>query len=1214
MEHLHVKSTPESAARTNDIQTTKICKDIRMGNIAAILVYSFFTFTMIFSVAGPACAQEGTTPPQQTLPQEKTFTLSGTYSIEEIFDLMDKETGIYVNRSSKVIDFSQEVTVYFRKTPVAEVMDKVLGDRLVDWTYRGGNIILFRSQHPVRLNNGEQLITVTGMVMDNDGVALPGVTIMVKGEKKGGVTNGSGFYKIERVHPQSVLIINSIGFLSRQYRLDGEHTKNFILEPAVAQIEAVEVTANTGYQVLKKRETPGAYNVIDSTLINRAVSPNILDRLEGISGGILVSRTPGTINWFPKTPDGADNGFYIRGFNTISPNSVNPNPLIILDNFPYEGNITNINPNDIASMTILKDAGSTSIWGARSGNGVIVLTTKTGKYGEKMKINFNVSMSLGLKPKLHDDIHFIESKDYIEIERTLFSQGFYEQDINNTFNRPAITPVVSLLLRNRNGELNNLELENQLNQLKLNDVRRDFSEHAYRNSFGEQYSINIRGGTKDFSYFLSLGHDRARTKFVRNYQNRTNVVYNNIFKPAKNLEVNAYINYTQNNLQIGNNVAFRGVQSKNGRSGELYPYASFTDKQGNKVPVVKDYNTLFTDSLHRLGYLDWNYYPLDEISNNTNKNTLQNLILKASINYKFLRFFQASLSYQNQRQIINGNNYYSANSYFTRDLVNTFSSYNIATGRITQQLPAGGIMINGDYDWKANNVRGTLGVNRNIKSHGFRLLVGGEVRELDAEGSERAQAGYSDINGTPVTNLNTNILYPLTPVGQGKLNTFLDFDGSTSSFLSRYISYFSVLEYNWDQRLELNLIARRDGGNLFGARTNRKFSPFWAIAGGWSVDKEEFWNVDFVNRYYGSSYLTISRSPDVDPLTGLPTSVILNPPNEDLRWEKSKMLNIGSDFSLFQQHLEGSFDFFTKKSFDLIQRFDVAPQTGFSTVQLNSARTVTRGGELTLNGNWKFSRSVGWRPKLNISWISDKLLEYDQKPTRQSVILLDSRIGMVRLPGKSTKAMFSYKWAGLDAKTGDPQGYLNGEVSKNYTAMLNNFHTDSLVYHGSASPRIFGNVMNDITYKRWNLSVNLYYRFKYYFRKPGLPINYSDLLKGPHQDFSKSWRMAGDERYTNVPSVSVAYNDLRNQFYQRSEVLVEKADNIRLQDIRLSYTVTNTKEISKVKQIELYSYLSNVGIIWRANKLGLDPDLQYTAVLESYRIRPTISIGAILKL
>ncbi|WP_341837935.1 SusC/RagA family TonB-linked outer membrane protein [Chitinophaga pollutisoli] len=1227
MAYFHVKSTPEFAARTNDIQTTKICKDIRMGNIAAILVYGFFTFTLLFRVAGTARAQEAATPPQQTLPQEKTFTLSGTYSIEEIFDLMDKETGIYVNRSSKVIDFSQQLTVHFRNTPVAEVMDKVLGNQLVDWTYRGGNIILFRSQHPVRLKSEELLITVSGMVMDNDGVALPGVTIMVKGERKGGVTNGNGFYKIERVHPQSTLIINSIGFLSRQYRLDGERTKNFILEPSVAQIEAVEVTANTGYQVLKKRETPGAVSVIDSGFINRSTSFNILDRLDGAASGMLSIRTPEFGQFIPKMPSGADMGVYVRGVSTLSLNRVNPNPLIVLDNFPYEGDIKNLNANDYSDVTILKDATAAGVWGARSGNGVIVLTSKKGQYKERMKVDFATSLTFIKKPNLSYDQNYLNAFDYIEVERFLYDKGYFSADLSDKTFFPIVTPAVEIFDRKNKGEITQAEEDLLLRQLGSNDWRNDISKYAYRNALNQQYSIGVRGGTKDYAYYVSLSHDRNQSSMARNRNDRTTIVSSNQFKPLKNLEVSAMLNFSQQKIDVGNEVLTKSVQMTGGKYKYMYPYASMFDASGQPASIVKDYRASFSDSLSKLGFLDWKYRPIDEIYNLQNTFSLQNLLLRASIKYSFLKYFKVELNYQNERQMIFSQKYWDEQSYFARNLINSFSSYNAASRTVSRALPVGGIMAISDYDWRANSFRSSVSFQRRFKSHIISTIIGGELREVNASGFDRESVGYDNINGIPITNLNTSLSFPLTPIGNATLNDKLNLGGSNDGILNRYLSYYAIIDYNLLRKYDLTIIGRKDGTNLFGARTNERIKPFWSLGGGWHIEKEQFFKLNFVNSlklrvsigengniYNGSAYLTATRG--VDPLTGLPNSLVANPANAELSWEKVRIANLGLDFSMFKNVVFGSIELFRKSNKDLVQQVVLAPQTGFSSAYLNSAATKANGLEVTLNGVFKLGQ-VRWYSKLTATNLKDELVESTQLPNRSNIFINDPFTQMILVKGKSLKGVFSYKWAGIHPQTGDPQGYLDGQISREYSKILNNFHPDSLVYHGSGFPQWFGNWRNDFSYKNIHLSFTLTYKFKYYFRRPSVELNYVDILrKDAHMDYTKRWTKPGDELFTEVPSVTYPSNDLRSQFYQRSEVLVERGDHIRLQDIRLSYQ-SKLKQKGVFKSYELFTYCNNIGILWRANRMGLDPDVSHMGNLYLMTRVPnsfSASVGAIMKL
>lgn len=1197
---------------------------IRMGKIAAILVHTLLV-TMFLSVGSPSRAQQEALPPPQNVPKGLTVSLSGTFTVAQIFDSLHRQTNVYVNRNHEIIDFDRKLTVHFRNTPIREVMEKVLGDLPIDWMITGLDIVLFPSSTPVRLK--EETITVTGLVMDKDGVVLPGVTIMVKGEPKGGVTNGEGRFRIEKVLPKSTLVINSIGFLSRQYRLDGERKVTFILEPAVSQIEPVEITANTGYQVLKKKETPGAVVVIDSGFINRSTGMNILDRLEGGASGILMFRTAAISQFVPKLPSGADMGMYLRGFSTINPNRVNPNPLIVLDNFPYEGNIKNINANDITNVTILKDATAAGVWGARSGNGVIVLTTKKGQYKEKMKVDFATSLTFTKKPDWRYDRSNLNSSDFIEVEKFLYQQGYFASDFADRTNFYPISPAVEIFDRRAKGELTETEEQQLLNRLRKNDLHADVARYSYRNALSQQYSIGVRGGTKEFAYYVSLGHDRNQTNMVGNRNERTTIVSSNQFRPIKNLEVTALLNYSQQKIEMGNEVTAKNIQMQGGKYRFIFPYASFYNENGIAESYAKDFRQGFTDSVQGLGFLDWNYKPADEINNVRNNFSLQNLLLRASVKYSFLKYFNIDLSYQNERQMIFSQKYWDGNSYYARNLVNTFSIYNANTRTITKGLPEGGIMAIGDYDWQANSLRGSAGFQRQLNSHIINVVVGGEIRELSASGFDRVSVGYESFKGIPVTNLNPNVSLPLTPTGNATINDKLTLNGENEGILNRYLSYYGIINYNLLRKYDLTVIGRKDGTNLFGARTNERIQPFWSLGGGWHIDKEAFFRSKLINQlrlrasvgengniYNGSAYLTATRG--IDLLTGLPNSLIANPANEDLSWEKVKMLNLGLDFSILKNSISGSIDAYSKRTSDLVQQVSLAPQTGYTNALINSAATKAKGLEVTLNGNWKIRR-VQWFTKLNATYMKDELVKYDQVPNRQTMFLNDPYFEMILVKEHSLKGMFSYKWAGLDPKTGDPQGYLNGQVSKDYAKILNNINPDSLNYHGSALPQWFGIWRNDFKYRNFIFSFTLNYKFKYFFRRPSTEINYIDILsKNTNEDYSKRWQVPGDEVLTNVPSIIYPSNDLRSQFYHRSAVLVERGDHIRFQDIRVSY-LSPIKDQGFIKSFEVFTYLNNLGILWQANKYGLDPDVAHLSGFMNFNHLPTplsVTVGLIMKL
>ena len=221
--------------------------------------------------------------------------------------------------------------------------------------------------------------------------------------------------------------------------------------------------------------------------------------------------------------------------------------------------------------------------------------------------------------------------------------------------------------------------------------------------------------------------------------------------------------------------------------------------------------------------------------------------------------------------------------------------------------------------------------------------------------------------------------------------------------------------------------------------------------------------------------------------------------------------------------------------------------------------------------------------------------------------------GLTAVEGKSLFGIYAYRSAGLDPANGDPRGYYNGAVSKDYLNITQNTSTDSLVYFGSARPAVFGSLRNTVSYKRVSLSFNITGRFKYYFRANSTSVNYSDLVAAdPHTDYLLRWQNPGDELKTTVPSLVYPSNANRSTFYQYSDVLVQKGDFIRLQDIQLSYSVPTGKKLIWVRDASIYLYAANIGILWRANNKGIDPDANDNTVYSS--IPQPFSIAAGIKL
>lgn len=1139
---------------------------------------------------------------QNSASEERTLTYSGNVTIGNIFRAIQKQTGFAVTFESSIINKELKLRVNFKNASIRDVMDKVTEGLNVSWVLVNTQIVLYQKETAAEVKPRD-VLKVSGSIMDTDGNPLPGATIIVKGTNKGATTGGNGRFTIDNVPKRTWLVISSVGYLSKQFFLENETELSFTLDEGVTQMEGITIVS-TGYQSLPMERSTGSFVPLDSTLVQRRVGTNILDRLDGVTSGLLnyTTSTPGNIS---KMPSVTSLGLSLRGLSTLSPNQVNVNPLIVLDNFPYEGDVRNINPNDIESITVLKDAASASIWGARSGNGVIVLTTKKGRLNEKMKIDFNTNVTIGSRPDLYYDPNYLNSSDYISIERHLFDQGYFNSDINNTTSRPPLSPVIDILAKERAQQLTSEQAEMQINQLKGNDVRKDFLKHMYQSSINQQYAINLRGGSKDITYYLSLGHDRNRDNLVRNGMYRTTITSSSMFMPTKNMEVTAFMNYSYSKVMQHNELRYGSVRTGGSTYDVLYPYAKLAGENGEALPTMRDYRNNYTDSVARLGFLDWRYRPLDEIKEGNNYTTIQGIVLRAAVKYKFASFLNAEVLYQHEKQLIEARNYRSEDTYFTRNLINRFSVYDTATQTIKYNFPRGGILSKGNYDWRIHNLRASLNYNQSFERHEITSIVGAEIREISATGTERNTVGHFDEFGMPDGNLNLNVLYPTNPVGVSTLNTpLLPLNGAVLGTLSRYVSYYANIGYSYNKRYDFTLSGRKDGANLFGVKANEKITPLWSVGAGWEMNREMFYNISWLpylklrasygfngNVYNGSAYLTGTNF--TNPLTGATSIIALSPANDQLRWEKVKLLNFGVDFSTKGARLSGTIEYYRKNGIDLVEKATLAPQTGFSSVNKNSASTLTKGWDISITGRI-MTGGLKWNSTLLLNVLHDKITAYSFKPTISSVITKDPEI-LLYVVGRPLRGILSYRWAGLDPKTGDPQGMLNGQISKDYNGIIRNASPDSLVYHGSATPTYFGSLRNDLAYKNFSLSFNIIYKLGYYFRRPSMNLNYlSTLSYYMNRDYSDRWKQPGDELRTDIPSLGFPTNTQRNDFYQYSELLVERADHVRLQDIRIGYTFGDSGPFkTRFKRIQLYSYLNNLGIIWRANKFKLDPDVYH---------------------
>lgn len=1037
-----------------------------------------------------------------------------------------------------------------------------------------------------------------GVVVDNATSApIADIVVSVGDRSQMTLTDSEGKFSLQVMSKKIDLILSGKHYESRtiSVRLPQAKTLSFSLAPKTYDIE--EVTLSTGYQKIAKERATGSFSSVESPLLQQQITTNIIDRLPSIASGVLMSKGTGTSQ------------LMVRGLSSINGPKA---PLIILDNFPYEGDLNNINPNTVENITILKDAAASSIWGARAANGVIVISTKNARLNQKMRFDFTANTTISPKPDLNY-LKPITSTDFIDVEKELFNRGYYNTDINSS-THPILSPVVNLLNKEKNGLISPESATFEINRLRSIDTRDQYKKHMYQSSVKRQYFLNLSDGTPKLSWLSSLGYDDNKDNLDEGYQ-RLNLRFQNRWKPLPQLTLNtsAYLTRTAN--QSGR-IGYGGITMKN----NAVPYMEFADDNGNARVVSSVYDQNYKNSLAGKGLLDWNYYPLTDWKHRTSKSTGTEVIINSAVNYQFFKGLEADVLYQYQWSSGKTDHLNDEQSYYTRNYINQFAQIN-ANGLVSFIVPKGGILDKTNSSSYTNSLRGQFNYNQTFTKNRISALLGAETRSSNNKIEYNRFYGYNEKNLT-TGSIDYTKQYPNFVTGS---TGFIQRNQSLGEQNNRFVSLYANASYTYDGKYTFSGSARRDASNLFGLNTNDQWNPFWSTGLAWDLSKESFYKSSFVpflklRSSYGYNgninpamvaVTTIAYYRENSSYTNQPTARFDNYYNPSLRWESTRMANFALDFATSQQRISGSVEYFTKKSDNLFGSTPIDYTTGIMNMLWNVAAMQGRGWDIELK-TINIDNLFKWKSILNMSIYHDKVTQYylNNKVAR-NFIQPDISAYITGLEGMPVYSIFGYKWAGLDPQNGDPLGYLAGNVSKDYAEILNaDIKTDHLQYFGSAVPTHYGSFVNSFSYKNFSLDVGMLYKMGYWFRRNS--INYTALYNNwlGHTDYAERWKKPGDEAFTNVPSNQYVSNSIRDAFYNGASILVEKGDHIRLQYINIAYDLTRDQWAKMpLKNLHLYFNADNLGILWKANKAGIDPDYNIT----NTNLKPSINFTLGLK-
>ncbi len=1067
----------------------------------------------------------------------------------------------------------------------------------------------------VLFNSAAQELKISGKITSaKDGTELPGVNVRIKGTSRGTVSNADGIYDLNVV-PSDTLLFSFIGFVSQEVVAGQRSVLNVQLESEAVELEEVVVT---GFQEVERKLFTGSSVNLKMSEARSGGMSDASQMLEGRVAGVTVDNVSGTFGTTPK--------IRIRGNSSINGDT---RPLWVVDGVVLEdlnsvtaddiitGNantltassIAGLNPDDIESFQVLKDASATALYGTRAKNGVIVITTKKGKSGQT-RVSYSGNLSMHLRPS-YSQFDILNSVDEMSIYREMYEKGLV--DITTSVkaqNYGALGKMFALISDHElpwgpNGTLN----EEFLNQYETANT--DWFDVLFRDySLQQQHSVSLTSGTdKHNSYYsLSFLNDNGQT-IADNVKRYAGTAKNSFFFSKKfSLDLKLIANYREQKVPGTQNRDFDPITGRYRRDFDINPLSYALNTSRSIRPYDNDGN---------LEYFRRNYTPfniLRELELNYINITVGDISTQADLTYNF----SDDLTF---RSAIQGRYATTKREHVIHEYSNQAEAYRADDTQYIQDsnpllykdpddpgaqpkvvLPEGGFNNVNEDELKYFYIRNSINWSHTFNTkHSVSVLAGQEIKYTDRRSRRADGIGVVYENGGVV---NTDPL----------MIDFLNQQGISIYALSedreRFAGLFLNGAYSFNEKYVFNGTIRYDGSNRLGKSRSARYLPTWNVSGAWNVDKESFFNVPLltylkVRATYG---LSANLGPNTSALLNIRSGVTLRPTdvetylyiqdleNSNLTWEKLKEFNAGLDFGVFENRITSTVDYYRRNSYDLIGLFQSGGIGGVEFKNGNYADMQSQGFEFSINTLNLRRRDFSWTTNFNIGYSHDKITRLDFNPRIGDAIVQ----GGAAVLGGPRRGLFSTKFAGLDGQ-GIPTFYDdNGEIVYYYDLQDRDNLTSILKYEGPAEPRGAGGIGNIFTYKNFSLNVFVSFKFDYKIRlDDAFSPRYTDF-SSLSKSFVNRWVVPGDELTTNVPVIldkrilEGGNTDLINAYdlYNKSTVRVADGTYVRLKTVRLSYNFpgqwirkigANTAQLSVEGQ--------NLWLMYSDKKLnGQDPE------------------------
>lgn len=1051
--------------------------------------------------------------------------------------------------------------------------------------------------------------TVTGKVTGaEDGAPLPGVSVVVKGTTTGTATNADGTFTVNVPGDASTLIFRYIGYMNKEVPVGANSNLNVRLDLDNKQLAEVVIT--TGYGSSTKESFTGTAKVVTAEKLERKNVANVSQALAGEVAGVRVINTSGQ--------PGTAATIRIRGLGSVNGNR---DPLYVVDGVPFEGSINSINPADIEATTVLKDAAATAIYGARGANGVVVITTKSGRNQKAfIEVDANFGTNMALLPRYNT----IKSPEqYIGLAwESLYNNGSSLATVadpvqwanDRLFSNFGIRTGYNMWNVANGGEL----IDPATRSVREGVTRRydpeNWEDYGFQNSARREYNVKFGGSAGKTSYFTSFGYLDDKGYSINSDYERLTARLNLRQEIAKWATGGLNFNYARSETNNGGQTSDSGsIFWFVDNIPSIYPLF-MRDAEGNKIP-----DPIF-EGAHRFDYGDGGPTLARGFGG------LTNAISDATYNTR-----------RHNRDELNG----SANLDFT-----------IMDG-LTLENRVGAQFFHNKYGWLNNKFygssasqSGSLGLTRTER---FSYNILNLLRYNKSFGQHTVEVMAAHEANRWTNNVFSASGYRLIQPNLLELSNTVVKNPTQNSYTDAFTleSYFSQANYDFDKKYFLSATIRRDGSSRF---VDDKWGTFGSVGAAWMVTNEDFMESQSIlsNLKLKASYGLIGDQAglgyypgydmyNVDNVDGQAGFSFIEKGNRELTWETSKMFQTGAEFGI-KNYLTGSIDYYIKDTEDLIFSKRVGPSLGYAIINVNDGSLRNQGLEFDLTGHILRQKDVRLDLSVNGEIFTNKLtaMPIDASTGQQKVIDVQGLYGWG--VGRSIFDFYMREWAGVDPQDGKGQwtvhyidnngngSYDKGEHIANLTDYLSKnpdqadnilvgttkvYGESTLKYvNKSAIPDVRGAVNLSAGYKGFDLGVQMLYSIGgYAYDGAYAQLMHSGLVGSNnwHTDILNRWQQPGD--VTDVPRLS---NNFDPNVSSASTRFLTKADYFVLNNVRLSYTLP-TSFTNRYNVGGLQVWVSGDNLWLNTAREGFNPSTHEAGASSTYRYSPLSTVTAGLR-